>query len=93
MKTKRKMKNLTKINQQTQNKAEIPDYISKKNYHMTCFICLAIVLQGCLLAVISLIDSNFKVVISTFAYTLLMLATLIYTRHTKNLISFMYLLQ
>ncbi len=52
---------------------------------MTCFICLAIALQGFLLAAISLIDSNFIVVISTLAYALLMLATFIYTRITKKL--------
>jgi serine phosphatase RsbU (regulator of sigma subunit) len=52
---------------------------------MTCFICLAIALQGFLLAAISLIDSNFIVVISTLAYAFLMLATFIYTRITKKL--------
>ena len=83
MKTKQKMREQTK--QATQNKKEVPDYISDKNYQMTCFICLAIVVQGILLASISLIDSNFKIVISTLAYTILMLATLIYTRLTRKL--------
>ena len=52
---------------------------------MTCFICLAIAIQGFLLAAISLIDSNFIVVISTLAYAFLMLATFIFTRITKKL--------
>ena len=72
---------------QTQNK-DLPEYIQKKNYQMTCFICMVVVLQGLLLATISLIDSNYKIVISTLAYTLLMLATLIYTRITKKLYFF-----
>ncbi len=68
-----------------QNKKVLPDYIVKKNYQMTCFICLAVVIQGSLLATISLIDSNFKILVSTLAYTILMLVTLIYTRLTKKL--------
>lgn len=74
-------------NQQTQNN-KLPEYIQQKNYQMTCFICLVIVIQGILLATISLIDSNTKIVISTLAYTLLMLATLVYTRITKKLYFF-----
>ena len=70
--------------QQMQNK-ELPEYIQKKNYQMTCFICAAIMIEGFVLSAVSLIDSNLKVVIATLAYTILMLATLIYTRKTKKL--------
>lgn len=70
--------------QQTQNK-DLPEYIQKKNYQMTCFICAAIMIEGFVLTAVSLIDSNLKVVIATLAYTILMLATLIYTRKTKKL--------
>ena len=70
--------------QQTQNK-DLPEYIQKKNYQMTCFICAAIMIEGFVLSAVSLIDSNLKVVIATLAYTILMLATLIYTRITKKL--------
>ena len=70
--------------QQTQNK-DLPEYIQKKNYQMTCFICAAIMIEGFVLSAVSLIDSNLKVVIATLAYTILMLATLIYTRKTKKL--------
>ncbi len=73
---------------QTQNKKVVPDYIAKKNYQMTCFICLAVIIQGTVLATISLIDSNFKIVVSTLAYTILMLITLIYTRITRKLYFF-----
>ena len=41
--------------------------------------------QGLILAVISLIDSNFKIVISTLSYSLLMLATFVYTKLKKKL--------
>ena len=58
----------------TPNKQGSAEYISKNNYSMTCFICLVIVAQGTILALISLIDSNYAVVFSTLAYTLLMLA-------------------
>ena len=78
---------MPKRQQQTQNK-ELPEYIQKKNYQMTCIICLAIIIEGLVLSAISLIDSNLKVVISTMAYTILMFATLIYTRITKKLYFF-----
>ena len=52
---------------------------------MACFICIAIAIEGFVLALVSLIDSNFAVVISTLAYAILMLATFIYTRITKKL--------
>ena len=68
-----------------QNSKQNSEYIAKKNYHMTCFICLAIAIQGTILAAISLIDSNFKVVISTIAYAFLMFTTFIYTKLTKKL--------
>lgn len=83
MTTKQKLKKL--VEQLTQNSKQNSEYIAKKNYYMTCFICLVIAIQGAVLATISLIDSNFKVVVSTFAYALLMLITLIYTRLTKKL--------
>lgn len=73
----------------TQNK-DLPEYIQKKNYQMTCFICAAITIEGFVLSAISMIDSNLKVVIGTLAYTLLMFATLIYTRKTKKL-NFFYI--
>ena len=75
--------------QQRQNK-ELPEYIKKKNYYMTCVICLAIALQGIILASISFIDSNTKVVISTIAYTLVMIITLLYTLFKKSLTFFYY---
>ncbi|SFI66860.1 Serine phosphatase RsbU, regulator of sigma subunit [Treponema bryantii] len=77
------MKNLMEM--LTPNKQGSAEYISKNNYSMTCFICLVIVAQGTILALISLIDSNYAVVFSTLAYTLLMLATFIYTKITKKL--------
>lgn len=80
---------MQKQQRQKQNK-ELPEYIQKKNYQMTCFICAAIMIEGFVLAFISLIDSNLKVVISTLCYTVLMLATLIYTRITKKL-NFFYI--
>lgn len=67
------------------SKKETAEYIAKRNYHLTCFICLVIAIQGILLASISLLDSNYKVVFSTLAYAVLMVATLIYTRITKKL--------
>lgn len=70
--------------QQMQNN-ELPEYIQKKNYQMACFICMAIVVQGTVLAIVSLLDSNLKVVFSTLSYTVLMLATFIYTKLTKKL--------
>ena len=81
--TIQKLKNL--LSQLTPSNQKNPDYIASKNYHMTCFICIAIAVQGLILALISLIDSNFAVVISTLAYTVLMLATFVYTRITKKL--------
>ena len=80
--TRRKMKNPMEL-LQLSNK-ESSDNITQNTYQMTCFICFVIAIQGFVLAFISLIDSNFKVVISTLAYALLMLATLIYTRKTKK---------
>ena len=76
---------MTKNQQQQMQNKELPEYIQKKNYQMTCFICAAIMIEGLVLSVVSFIDSNLKVVIATLAYTLLMLATLIYTRITKKL--------
>ena len=70
------------------NKKENAEYIAKRNYHMTCFICLVIAIQGFILAAISLIDSNYKVVFSTLAYALLMLVTFVYTKITKKLTCF-----
>ncbi len=70
------------------SKKETPDYILKKNYYMTCFICLVIVIQGMILTLVSLVDSNYTIVISTQAYTLLMLATFIYTKVKKKLTFF-----
>lgn len=81
--TIQKLKSL--LRQLTPSSQKNPDYIASKNYHMTCFICIAIAVQGLILALISLIDSNFAVVISTLAYTVLMLATFVYTRITKKL--------
>ena len=75
--------------QQRRNK-ELPEYIQKKNYYMTCVICLAIVMQGLILAAISYKDSNTKVVISTMVYTIFMFATLLYTRVRKTLTLFYY---
>ena len=77
------MKNL--IQRLMPSKKEVSEYISKKNYHLTCFICFAIFIQGSILSVITIIESNRKIIISTLAYTLLMLATLIYTRLRKKL--------
>lgn len=71
------------------SKKETAEYIEKRNYYLTCFICLVIAIQGFILACISLIDSNYKVVFSTLAYAVLMLATFIYTKITKKL-SFFY---
>ena len=70
------------------NKKENAEYIAKRNYHITCFICLVIAIQGFILAAISLIDSNYKVVFSTLAYALLMLVTFVYTKSTKKLTCF-----
>lgn len=76
---------MTKKQQQQMQNKDLPEYIQKKNYQMTCFICAAIIIEGFVLSAVSLIDSNLKVVIATLTYTLLMLATLIYTRITKKL--------
>ena len=86
-KKNQRLKQIQEQMQQMQNKLD-PDYIQKKNYQMTCFICLAIIIEGIVLSIISLLDSNIAVVVSTLAYTLLMLVTLIYTRITKKLILF-----
>ena len=86
-KKNQRLKQIQEQMQQMQNKLD-PDYIQKKNYQMTCFICLAIIIEGIVLSIISLLDSNIAVVVSTLAYTLLMLVTLIYTRITKKLYLF-----
>ncbi len=86
MKTKQKMKNL--LAKLMLNKKENAEYIAKRNYQLTCFICLVIAIQGFLLAGISLVDSNYKVVVSTLAYAVLMLLTLFYTKITKKLTCF-----
>ena len=77
-------KQIPQQEQQTPNE-KLPEYIERKNYQMTCFICLAILIEGLVLSIISLLDSNLKVVFSTLSYTILMAATLIYTKITKKL--------
>ena len=80
------MKNLLK--QLMPSNRQHSEYNAQKNYHMASLISLAIAIEGFILSIVSLIDSNFVIVLTTLAYALLMLATFIYTKLTKKLTFF-----
>ena len=59
-----------------------------KNFQMACFISLLIGVQGLIMALICLKDSNYGVVAVSFGYGTLMLATFFYTFFSKKLTVF-----
>lgn len=68
----------------TQNK-KLPDYIKRKNYHMALFISLAIGIEGLVMVLVALRDSNFPIIISTVMYSSLMFITFFHILFTKKL--------